>query len=151
MKGPAFEIGSTAGCKAGTTTILLVDDDRLVRELLRQILEEAGYRVLEAAGGEEARTHAERHEGPIHLLLTDVEMPGMNGRRLAELVTAARRETKILIMSGYTDDTELQQNVRAGRLPFINKPFRPESLLRKVREVLETGDAEPALAGRAAV
>lgn len=148
MNGLVCGTGMTAEDKA---TVLLVDDDPLVRELLRQILSGAGYRVIEAAGGEEARTHAERHEGPIHLLLTDVEMPGMNGRRLADPVMAGRQETKVLLMSGHTEDAELRQAIRAGRLPFISKPFRPESLLGRVREALESGDAEPALAGRAAV
>jgi two-component system cell cycle sensor histidine kinase/response regulator CckA len=151
MDRSSVEIGAAAGPGTGQVTVLLVDDDRLVRGLLQQILEGAGYRVLEAAGGEEARLRAERHEGPIHLLLTDVVMPGMNGRVLAELIMAARPEMKVLIMSGYMDDAELRQSVRAGRLPFIDKPFLPEGLLSKVREVLEAGDAEPVVAERAAV
>lgn len=151
MKRLSVEIGEAAGRNAGPATVLLVDDDPLVRGLLQQILTGAGYRVLEAADSEEARQRAERHEGTIHLLLTDVEMPGVNGRVLAELMMAARPETKVLIMSGCTDDNELRQGVRTGHLPFISKPFRPESLLSRVREVLESGDAEPVLAERAAV
>jgi DNA-binding NtrC family response regulator len=129
--------------------VLLVDDDPLVRGLLRQILARAGYRVLEAATGEEAQVCAERHQGPIHLLLTDVVMPGMNGRRLAELVRASRQETRVLVMSGYTDDAELRQAVRVGQLPFIEKPFRPDGLLSKLREVLAMDVAAAIPAGRA--
>jgi DNA-binding NtrC family response regulator len=76
-------------------------------------------------------------------------MPGMNGRRLAELVMAARQETKVLVMSGYTEDAELHQAVRIGRLPFIEKPFRPDGLLSKLREVLEMDVAAAIPAGRA--
>lgn len=140
--------GQAVQAKGAPATVLLVDDDPLVRGLLRQILAAAGYRVLEAASGEEAWLCAERHQGAIHLLLTDVVMPGMNGRRLAELMLAARRETKILVMSGYTDDAGLHQAVRVGRLPFIEKPFQPEGLLDKLREVLGTDAAVAAPAGR---
>jgi CheY-like chemotaxis protein len=120
----------------GTETVLLVEDEGMLRELAREVLEASGYRVLEAAGGEEALRVAAAHEGTIHLLLTDVVMPGISGRMVAERVAASRPEIKVLYTSGYTDDAVLQRGVQAGTA-FLQKPFTTTALAQKVREVLD--------------
>ena len=117
-------------------SILLVEDEDVVRELAHRILRDCGYRVLEARKGEEALMLAELHEGPIHLLLTDVVMPEMSGRQLAENLTPMRPDIKILYMSGYTDDTILRYGIQAGDVDFLQKPFAPKALVAKVRQVL---------------
>ena len=132
----AREIVVAAG---GSETILLVEDDAGLRGLARLVLEgRGGYQVLESSGGNEAQMFAGKHKGPIHLLLTDVVMPGMSGRELSEGLAALRPEMKILYMSGYTDDTVLRHGVLEEGMAFLQKPFTAESLLRKVREVLDT-------------
>jgi len=123
---------------SGTETILLVEDNGGLRKLARRILVSAGYRVLQAADGEEALIALERHEAPVHLLLTDVIMPGMNGRVLAERVGEVRSGTKILYTSGYTDDAIVHRGVLDEGTAFISKPFAAAELLRKVREVLDS-------------
>lgn len=117
-------------------SILLVEDEDVVRELAHRILRDCGYRVLEARKGEEALMLAELHDGPIHLLLTDVVMPEMSGRQLAENLTPMRPDMKILYMSGYTDDTILRYGIQAGEVDFLQKPFAPKALVAKVRQVL---------------
>jgi len=144
-----------AGSHAETSaTILLVEDECKVREVVREILELKGHCVLEAADASEALHQCEQHQGPIHLLLTDVQMPGMNGCRLAELVGAARRETKVLLMSGYADNALLRHGIETLGAAYIQKPFLPNSLLNAVQAVLETGAAastsDSAQAGQAA-
>ena len=126
------------GATGGSETILLVEDDDRLRGLTRMILEtRGGYKVLESSGGKEAlRVEGELTE-PIHLLLTDVVMPGMSGRELGEKLTALRPEMKVLYMSGYTDDTVVRHGVLEAEMAFIQKPFSPQSLLRKVREFLD--------------
>jgi len=123
---------------AGAETILLVEDEELVRELGRNMLRLSGYTVIEARHAGEALVVAERHSGPIHLLLTDVVMPDMNGRELAERLTAQRPDTKVLYVSGHTVDAVLSRGVEAGEMAFLQKPFRADTLLRKVREVLDS-------------
>ncbi len=120
----------------GTETILLVEDEVSVRLLARTILESNGYKVLEADAGEKVRQICKEHRGPIHLMLTDVVMPGMGGRELAELVATLRPETKILYMSGYTDDAIVHHGVLGPDKAFIQKPFTPSGLTTKVRQVL---------------
>jgi two-component system cell cycle sensor histidine kinase/response regulator CckA len=121
----------------GSETILLVEDEEVVRGLARQILEQAGYNVLDASGGEEAiRLCHERNE-PIHLLLTDIVMPETSGKEIAQQLTSLRPATRVLFMSGYTDDAIVHHGVLDSNVEFIQKPFTPVALTRKVREVLD--------------
>ena len=131
----AAEVKAVAAA-GGSETVLLVEDEGEVRSLARRVLEEKGYRVLEAGNGEDALLVAEQHKGPIHLLLTDVVMPGMSGRELGERLTPLRRDMKILYMSGYTDDAILQHDVLGPDTAFLQKPFTPDAIARKLREVL---------------
>ncbi|MEK6549352.1 MAG: response regulator [Nitrospirota bacterium] len=122
--------------KLFSETILLVDDEALLRQLVRSILQTHGYTVLEASGGMDAIRICQRHEGPIHLLLTDVLMPGMNGQNLTEHVTALRPHARVLYMSGCADSTLLTLSERKTEIAFIQKPFTPDALTRKVRAIL---------------
>jgi len=122
----------------GSETVLLVEDEDAVRNLTRKVLEAHGYAVLPAAGGQEALRLASEYDGPIHLLLTDVVMPNMSGRDLARRLASVREETKILYVSGYTDDTIVHHGVLEPGIAFLQKPFTPEALVRKLREVLST-------------
>ncbi len=121
---------------SGSETILLVEDEEAVRSLVRGVLESNGYAVLEASRPEEALDICERHKAPIQLMLTDVVMPQMSGRELADRLVAIHSETKILYMSGYTDNSIVRNGVLEEGIPFLEKPFTPEALTRKVREVL---------------
>jgi PAS domain S-box-containing protein len=121
----------------GAETILLTEDEEMVRRLAREVLEIYGYRVLEAANGGAAFLICERHEGPIHLLVTDVVMPEMSGPELAERLARLRPDMRVLYMSGYTDTAILTQGVLEEGADFIHKPFTPGDLARKVREVLD--------------
>jgi signal transduction histidine kinase len=120
----------------GNEIILLVEDEDVVRDLARRILHDHGYDVLEARQGEEALALAELHGGPIHLLLTDVVMPKMSGRQLAEHLGPRWPDMKVLYMSGYTDDAILRYGVREEEVSFLQKPFSSEGLVAKVRQVL---------------
>ncbi len=122
---------------SGSETILLVEDDRGVRELARRVLHRQGYTLLEARNGEEAWQLSTRHPGPIHLLLTDVVMPGVGGKALAEQMAQARSELKIIFMSGYTDDALGRRGRLGPSVAFLQKPFSPMDLARKVRVVLD--------------
>ena len=121
---------------AASETILLVEDEPGVRTLARKVLESHGYTVLEAAGGEKAIPISESHQGPIHLLLTDVVMPAMSGRVLADRLAPRRPGIKVLFMSGYTDEAVIHHGVLESGIPFIQKPFTPQALVQKVRELL---------------
>lgn len=127
----------------GSETILLVEDEEIVRRMLQQVLRLQEYRVLAAARGEEALRLCEEHEQPIHLLLTDVVMPEMGGRELTERAMALRPDLKILFMSGYTDDAVVRHGVYEAGFSFIQKPFTPAGLAQKLREVLEADQAAP--------
>jgi len=129
--------GKAAGNMRGTETILLVEDEPLVRDVARGTLESLGYRVLEAGEGEEALQACRDFAGTIHLLLTDVIMPGMNGRELAEKVRAARPSVRVLFMSGYTAEVASREHGFEGLGAFLTKPFDQDTLGRKVREVLD--------------
>jgi two-component system cell cycle sensor histidine kinase/response regulator CckA len=122
----------------GNETILVVEDQEEVRALAVTVLERYGYRVLSAAGGEEAIALANGFQGIIHLLLTDIVMPGMNGRALAKQL-AAQRTLRVLFMSGYTESAIAHRGILDAGLDYIQKPFTPESLADKVREVLGPG------------
>jgi PAS domain S-box-containing protein len=121
----------------GTETVLLVEDEDAVRLLIRIVLQGAGYRVLEASDGGEAVAVAGRHEGPIHLLLSDVVMPVLGGRELAERLLTLHPEMKVLFQSGYTDDAVVRHGVLQEKVHFLQKPYAPAALAWKVREVLD--------------
>ncbi len=118
-------------------TILLVEDAERVRAVVREILEMSGYAVLEAHHGAEALELSNRHAGPIHLLVTDVVMPQMSGRELAQRLATLRPDLKVLYMSGYTDDAIVRHGVLASGIAFLSKPFTPDALALKVRELLD--------------
>lgn len=127
----------------GSETILLVEDAEPLRKLANMFLKDNGYQVLTACDGEEALQVARRHAGPIQLLLTDVVMPGINGRVLAERLAPWQPGMKVLYMSGYTDSFISGHGVLEPGTHLLHKPFTEEALARKVREVLEThGDAK---------
>ncbi|MBI3946383.1 MAG: response regulator, partial [Armatimonadetes bacterium] len=127
----------TEGTPGGTEHILLVDDEKNVREAVAHTMELSGYRVVAAANGEEALRFAAMHAGLLHLLLTDVVMPGISGRELANRLSRIRPQTRVLFMSGHTEDAILRHGVRNGEVAFLQKPVTPGALLRKVREVLD--------------
>jgi CheY-like chemotaxis protein len=131
-------IGSI-GPLRGTETILLVEDQEAVRELTRSLLADSGYAVLEAERPDKAVDIAQQHSGPIHLLLTDMVMPGMNGRALAERLALIRPEMRALYMSGYTRFTH--RELLDFEAPLLTKPFTRDALASKVREVLDTNVA----------
>jgi two-component system cell cycle sensor histidine kinase/response regulator CckA len=120
----------------GTETVLLVEDEEMVRDMTREILLESGYQVLEAKHGHDALRVAEQYRGPIHLMLSDVVMPRMSGRELAEKLLPLRSEMKVLYMSGYTDDAIVHHGVLDEGMAFIEKPFTPKALALKLHEVL---------------
>ena len=122
---------------AGTETILLVEDEDAVRAIARHALESCGYRVVEAKNGAEALSRCEEHEGPIHLVVTDVVMPGMAGRALVDRLRVLRPDTRVLYVSGYTDDAVIRQGVLQAETAFLQKPFTPYALSAKVRAVLD--------------
>ncbi len=124
----------------GHETVLLVEDDDKVREVVAIALRDAGYTVLEARSGALALVHADEHREPIHLVITDLVMPGMSGRELVERWRSRHPETRALFMSGYTDATAHQQGGLPVGAAFIQKPFAPSALARRVREVLERPD-----------
>jgi two-component system cell cycle sensor histidine kinase/response regulator CckA len=121
----------------GSETLLVVEDDEELRKLAVRFLQKQGYKVLEASQGDEALSIYGRHDEPIHLLLTDVVMPGMSGRELSERLTSLRPEIKILYMSGYTNGAIVHQGVLEQGVNLLLKPFTPEALARKVHEVLK--------------
>src|SRR5213082_3343107 len=127
----------------GTETVLLVEDAAAVREITKQVLERQGYTVLEAPDGEAAIRLAQRHRGVIHLLLTDVVMPRLSGRELAGQFARLRPDTRVLYASGYTDDSVVRHGILESGTAYLQKPFSPESLARKVREVLDAGARRP--------
>ncbi len=122
----------------GSETILLVEDEPSVRSLVSGVLRTVGYHVLVARNGEDARIVSEQHKGDIHLLVTDVVMPEVSGPQLAEQMTLFYKNLKVLYISGYTDDAIVHHGVLDSTAAFLQKPFTPEALARKVREVLDS-------------
>lgn len=126
----------SAGSSAGSETILLVEDEESIRKLTQQALERQGYTVLTAANGQEALEAANRHEGTIHLVISDVVLPVMGGPEMAMRLRETRSETKVMFISGYTDNTIAHHGV-LETATLVQKPFTPLALVNKVREVLE--------------
>jgi CheY-like chemotaxis protein len=127
----------------GSETILLVDDDEGVRSSIRDFLAMAGYTVLQASNATDAMGALQQHDGPVHLLITDVIMPGLSGRELAARIAALSPETKVLFMSGYTDDAIAQYGMLEPGAAFIQKPFSPRQFMGKLRQMLD-GTETPA-------
>jgi CheY-like chemotaxis protein len=134
--GAAPPIPAAAGPAANRATILLVEDDDMVRALVKTVLADCGYDLLDAPNGREALRLCREHRTPIHLLITDVVMPGLNGRQLAEQAAPIRPHMKILFVSGYLDDTIIRNGVMEAGTAFLHKPLDPEILLDKVRHLL---------------
>lgn len=122
--------------EGGSETVLLVEDEESVRQLVRETLQSKGYKVVEAENGEAGVAAAEKHAGKIDLVITDVVMPGMGGRQLVERLAESRPETKVLYLSGYTEDAIVNEGSIESGTAFLQKPFTLQNLSRKVREVL---------------
>jgi CheY-like chemotaxis protein len=122
----------------GTETVLIVEDEEVVRDLLSETLGMWGYRTIEAGSPQEALNASEQHQGPINLLLTDVVLPQMDGKSLFDLLSQTRPEMKVLYMSGYTDEAIVRHGVLDRGVPFLQKPFTVHKLAGKMREVLRT-------------
>lgn len=116
--------------------ILVVEDDAVVREVVREVLALGGYDVISATSGEEALQLATEHRVALDLVVTDVVMPGIGGGEVARRVAEGCPGTPVLFMSGYSDSDLIEQGVRSEQVPFLRKPFTPDSLLSKVRELL---------------
>ena len=141
---PATLEATSVATMRGSETILVAEDEDSVRAVVTATLASRGYNVLAAADGEGALLLAQQYPGRIDMLLTDVVMPGMNGRELAETMTCERPDVRVLFASGYTDDESLLQGIRTDELSFLQKPFSPADLVRRVRELLDmvgTADA----------
>ena len=136
VEEPPAPVEPGSGAPRGSETILLVDDEDPVRELARDILTSAGYKVLVAGGPAESLDVTQRHGGPIHLLLADVMLPEMSGRELVARLAPAYPEMKVLYMSGHATDTIVHRGVLEPGIGLLQKPFTPDALTRKVREVL---------------
>ena len=121
----------------GTETVLLVEDEDGVRALALLVLQMKGYKVLEASDGKAAMRVVAKHQGPIHLLVTDVVMPGMGGREVAEALQPGFPQMKVLYTSGYTDDAVVRHGILQAESSFLQKPYSPQALAKKVRQVLE--------------
>jgi len=132
----------------GSETVLVAEDDDSVQDVAQRTLQRYGYNGLSAQSGEEALRVSDQIDGPIHLLLTDVIMPGMSGHELGKRLQSARPEIKVVYMSGYTDNAISHHGVLDPAVHFMEKPFSPEGLARKVREVLDASSTEAAARGR---
>jgi CheY-like chemotaxis protein len=130
--------GDHPALRAEFETVLVVEDEAAIRQLTKLILQKAGYTVLLAESPVEAERIAGSHPGPIHLVLTDVVMPGMRGPELAERLLHLRPEVRVLYMSGYTDDAIAHHGFLDSGTEFLQKPFTPNTLLGKVRDVLSS-------------
>ena len=121
----------------GDETIMVVDDEKMIRTLLKQSLKGYGYTVLTAHDGEDALRTAERHEGPIDLMVTDIVMPQMSGYELAERLAPLRPETSVLYMSGYDTNMAADQDDHDQENHFLPKPFLPKDLASNIRQILD--------------
>jgi signal transduction histidine kinase/ActR/RegA family two-component response regulator len=143
----AFGIATTAQSsltvplERGAETVLLVEDEEALRQLLKTVLEGAGYRVLEAGNARQALDLSGAHQGPIDILVSDVVMPGMGGRELVERITPLRPEARVLLISGYTQTAGFEHTIAKAGAAFLQKPFTPDVFLTRVRNVLTTGRA----------
>ncbi|MBX7221471.1 MAG: PAS domain S-box protein [Blastocatellia bacterium] len=137
VENKPIEPSSKISTPVGKETILVVEDEPTVREIIKISLEEHGYQVLEAQNGQEALTLLVASPHPIDLLVTDVVMPVMSGRELVEQLPPAHKHLKVLFMSGYTDDAVVRHGIREASSYFLQKPFAPEELAGKVREILD--------------
>ncbi|MGV3708796.1 MAG: PAS domain S-box protein [Gemmatimonas sp.] len=126
--------------RMGSETVLLVEDEEAVRKIAKLALESHGYRVIEASNGADALTLAERFAKPIDVVISDVVMPGMSGRQFAESLRRSRPDFRLLFISGYTDDAVVRHGIVMADEAFLQKPFSPNALARKVREVLDRPD-----------
>src|SRR5207237_3483258 len=133
----------SAGGASGSETILLVEDEGAVRDLTRRCLESTGYRVISAENAEEAIELAAEHAARIDLLLTDVVMPGASGPELSRRLLERRPDVRVLYVSGYTDSAMASEGILDSGVSFLQKPFTPEALARKVRDVLDGRDPHP--------
>jgi CheY-like chemotaxis protein len=140
QSGKSISVDETAvKPQPGMETVLLVEDEDMVRELANRILLKGGYHVLEAQNATQALEISKHHENHIDVLLTDVVMPGgMSGRQLVEQLKLQRVNMKVLYMSGYTDDAVMQHGISDSGTAFLQKPFSPDTLLRKIREILDS-------------
>jgi hypothetical protein len=127
----------------GDETVVLVEDEPLVKNLVGEVLRKSGYQVMEFANGREALTRVKNHSGLIHLLVTDVVMPGMSGIELARQLAPGRPQLRVLFVSGYTDDLVERQGVLQPGRAFLQKPFNPDTLLRRVRMLLDAPASVP--------
>lgn len=128
--------------KGGSETILLVEDDPAVRNLVTSMLEKHGYQVLVSQNPSDVAVICEKHSGQIHLLLTDLILPGINGRDVAKHVGTLRPDTKVLFMSGYTDDALIHTQGFDKEFAFLQKPFSSGTLGTKIREVLDAEQSD---------
>jgi two-component system, cell cycle sensor histidine kinase and response regulator CckA len=138
---PATPAPSATELPGGSETILLAEDNPGVRALARQMLTSLGYTVLEAENGRRALQRASAHPGPIHLLLTDLVMPEMGGVALVERLRATRPQTRVLFMSGYTDEVAADHGLPEPGTVFVQKPFKLHDVALKVRQVLDSASA----------
>jgi CheY-like chemotaxis protein len=139
---PVQQIATDGAAQRGSETILLAEDTEGLREIAREYLGNLGYTVIEADSGEQALKRANEFGGEIHLLLTDVVMSGINGRELADQIVRKYPGIKILFTSGYTDDSIARQGFLDLSVAFIQKPYRPKALARKIREILDAPDSD---------
>jgi two-component system cell cycle sensor histidine kinase/response regulator CckA len=134
----SVETREASPARAAGETILLVEDDPLVRNFLNSVLQPEGYRILVARGGEEALRLAAEHEGTIHLVITDVVMPGMGGGDLVARLIRDRQDLRVLYISGYIDDELVRNGVAVADASFLQKPFAPAELIREARRILDS-------------